>query len=128
MPVSGNASGAPAPTLDRESIQNAVERAKSEEHKFNAKERATYVRRMVACVLKYREQNRSVDEIKELLPEFFEQYKYLFEMVTDPAGYDESDLNTMLTMLEHMDKGNMSQHSASVVVGKRLYEKYGRKD
>jgi hypothetical protein len=125
MPVSGNT---PAPGLDRESIQNAVERASAEEHKFNAKERATYVRRMVACVLKYREQNRPVDEIKELLPEFFEQYKYLFEMVTDPAGYDDSDLNTMLAMLEHMDKGKLSQHEASVVVGKRLYEKYGRKD
>jgi hypothetical protein len=31
-------------------------------------------------------------------------------------------------MLQHMDKGNLSQHEASVVVGKRLYEKYGRKE
>jgi len=116
----------PSPGLDRESVQNAVERAKLEEHKFNAKERAQYVRKMIECVIKYRNQNRSAEEIKELLPEFVEQYKNLFEMVTDPAGYDENNLNTMLAMLEHMGKGNLSQHEASVVVGKRLYEKYGR--
>lgn len=133
MPVSGNAvtglRGATAPPgLDRESIQSAVNRAENETHAFNAKERAIYVRKMVACILKYREQNRSAEEIKELLPEFVEQYKNLFEMITAPDGYDESNLNTMLAMLEHMDKGNLSQHEASVVVGKRLYEKYGRKD
>jgi len=118
----------PPPGLDRESIQNAVNRASTEQHKFNAKERAQYVKKMIECVIKYRNQNRSIEEIKELLPEFVEQYKNLFEMVTAPEGYDENNLNTMLAMLEHMDKGNLSQHEASVVVGKRLYEKYGRKD
>ena len=123
MPISGNA---PPPGLDRESIKSAVERAQGEAHTFNAKERSIYVRKMVACVLKYKEQNRSVDEIKELLPEFVEQYKHLFEMITAPESYDENNLNTMLAMLDHMDKGNLSQHEASVVVGKRLYEKYGK--
>ena len=47
-------------------------------------------------------------------------------MITDPAGFDEANLTTMLSMLEHMNKGNLSQHGASVIVGKRLYEKYGR--
>ena len=116
------------PGLDKESVQNAVERAKTEAHTFNAKERVDYIRKMVACVDKYRAQNRSVEEIKELLPEFYEQYKNLFEMVTAEDGYDESNLNTMLAMLQHMDKGNLSQHEASVVVGKRLYEKYGKTD
>ena len=141
MPVSGNVvvpregglregglRGHAAPPLDSESIHSAVERVKNEEHKFNAKERSTYVRNMVACTLKYKQQNRSVEEIKELLPEFVEQYKNLFETITDPDGFDENNLNTMLAMLEHMDKGKLSQHEASVVVGKRLYEKYGRKD
>lgn len=137
MPISGNSvpqqegglrGGAAPPGLDRESIQSAIDRAKDEGLKFNAKERAIYVRKMVTCVLKYREQNRSAEEIKELLPEFVEQYKNLFEMITAPEAYDENNLNTMLAMLEHMDKGNLSQHEASVVVGKRLYEKYGRKD
>ena len=116
------------PGLDKESVQNAVERAKMEAHTFNAKERVDYIRKMVACVDKYRAQNRSVEEIKGLLPEFYEQYKNLFEMVTAEEGYDESNLNTMLAMLQHMDKGNLSQHEASVVVGKRLYEKYGKTD
>ena len=116
------------PGLDRESVQNAVERAKTELHTFNAKERVEYIRKMVACIHTYRSHNRSVEEIKGLLPEFYEQYKNLFEMVTAEEGYDESNLNTMLAMLQHMDKGNLSQHEASVVVGKRLYEKFGKKE
>ena len=107
MPVSGNSvrgPAAPPPGLDRESIQSAVDRVKNEEHKFNAKERSIYVRNMVACTLKYKQQNRSVEEIKELLPEFVEQYKNLFETITDPNGFDENNLNTMFAMLEHMDK------------------------
>lgn len=116
------------PGLDKESVQSAVERAKTEVHTFNAKERVEYIRKMIACVEKYRNQNRSVEEIKQLLPEFYEQYKNLFEMLTAVEGYDQSNLNTMLAMLQHMDKGNLSQHEASVVVGKRLYEKYGKKD
>lgn len=116
------------PGLDKESVQSAVERAKAEVHTFNAKERVEYIRKMIACVEKYRNQNRSVEEIKQLLPEFYEQYKNLFEMLTAVEGYDQSNLNTMLAMLQHMDKGNLSQHEASVVVGKRLYEKYGKKD
>jgi len=126
MPLSGqNTRGS---HVERESIHEAMDRASSESHKFNAKERATYVKSMVGCVKRYLNENKTMDEIKELLPEFIEQYRYLFEMITNPAGYDEANLTTMLSMLEHMDKGNLSQHGASVIVGKRLYEKYGRPD
>ena len=46
-------------------------------------------------------------------------------MITSPEGYDASNLQVMISMLEHMDKGNLTQHDASVIVGKRLYSKYG---
>ena len=46
-------------------------------------------------------------------------------MITSPSGYDKKNLDIMLTMLDHMGKGNLTQHDASVIVGKRLYEKYG---
>jgi hypothetical protein len=114
--------------VERESIRDAMARAQGETHKFNAKERAEYVKTMVATIKRYRNEGKTQDEIKELLPEFLEQYQNLFKMLTDPSGYDDANLTTMLSMLEHMDKGNLSQHGASVIVGKRLYEKYGRRD
>jgi len=126
MPLSGQQVSSRG--IERESIQDAMARASSETHKFNPKERSTYVRTMIDCVKSYLRENKSLDEIKERLPEFVEQYRYLFEVVTNPNGYDEANLTTMLSMLEHMDKGNLSQHGASVIVGKRLYEKYGRSD
>jgi len=114
--------------VERESIRDAMNRASTESHQFNAKDRVTYVKNMVECTKRYLKENRSLDEIKVSLPEFVEQYSYLFEMITNPAGYDEANLTTMLSMLEHMEKGNLTQHGASVIVGKRLYEKYGRPD
>ena len=123
MPLSGQ-KFRPGP-VERESVKDAMARASSETHAFNAKERVDYINTMVDCIKRYKRENKTLHEIKELLPEFVEQYKSLFETLTNPAGYDESNLTTMLNMLKHMDNGNLSQHGASVIVGKRLYEKYG---
>ena len=125
MPLSGQR---PPGLVERESIQDAMARAESESHKFNPKERADYVKQMVACIKRYLAEGKRLEEIHELLPEFAEQYPHLFKILTSPDGYDEANLTTMLTMLGHMDKGNLTQHGASVIVGKRLYEKYGRRD
>ena len=118
MPVSGN-------KLDRQSYENAAKEAMHKPHEFNAKDRAIYVRAMVTRTQEYVKERRSVDDIKELLPEFVRDYKHLFDMITDPAGYDASNLQVMLAMLDHMDSGNLTQHDASVIVGKRLYSKFG---
>lgn len=121
MPISGN-------KIDRESYESAAKTAAQIPHQFNAKERAIYVRSMVATTIDYIRDRRTVDEIKELLPEFVRDYKHLFEVITDPAGYDASNLQIMLAMLDHMDSGNLTQHDASVIVGKRLYSKFGTKN
>ena len=126
MPLSGQQ--VQRGSIERESIQSAIQRASSESHKFDPKERLAYVKTMIDCVKRCTREGKSLDEIKGLLPEFIEQYRYLFEVITNPDGYDEANLTTMLSMLEHIDKGNLSQHGASVIVGKRLYEKYGRTD
>ena len=117
MPISGN-------KLDRESYESAAATARDTKHEFNAKERSDYVRSMVELTLEYVKERKTVDEIKERLPEFVRDYKHLFEMITSPDGYDASNLQVMLAMLEHMDSGNLTQHDASVIVGKRLYSKY----
>jgi len=126
MPLSGQPfRGGP---LERESIKDAMARASSETHAFNAKERADYIESMIQCIKRYKTEGKTLEEIKELLPEFAELYRSLFEILTNPAGYDEANLTTMISMLKHMDTGNLSQHGASVIIGKKLYEKYGRHD
>jgi hypothetical protein len=83
---------------------------------------------MVALTEEYTSQGMSIDDIKTRLPEFVEDYKHLFEMITAPQGYDKKNLEVMMAMLGHMKTGKLSQHDASVIVGKRLYEKYGKSE
>jgi len=48
----------------------------------------------------------------------------LFEMITQPEGYDKAQLQGMLALLDKMGTGRLTQHQASVVVGKQILEKY----
>jgi hypothetical protein len=119
MPISGN-------QLNRESYEEASRRAAQQPVSFNPGERSRYVKSMVALTLELKQQGLTVPELKARVPEFAEQYQHLFEMITDPSGFDRRNLEIMLSMLDHMQKGNLTQHDASVIVGKRLFEKYGK--
>ena len=128
--VSGSAPrrrGPPTNPLDSESIEEASRRAAAAPIAFNPRERIQYVRSMVARVIEYLQERKSAEDIKTLLPEFAEEYKHLFEMITSLEGYDANNLNMMLAMLDRMGQGSLSQHEASVIVGKRLFDKYGKK-
>ena len=121
MPLSGG-------TLNRENFETASQRAAQEPLAFNPNERSAYVKSMIELTLEHKRRGLTIPEIKGKVAEFAEKYENLFEMITSPSGYDKKNLDIMLTMLDHMGKGNLTQHDASVIVGKRLYEKYGRKD
>lgn len=123
MDISG---GPPRNPLDAETITDAARRAAAAPTLFSPKERAAYVRAMVARVLEYRRERKTVAEIQERLPEFAEEYKHLFEMLTAPEGFDQQNLTIMLAMLDRMGQGALSQHEASIIVGKRLFDKYGK--
>jgi len=123
MPVSGNQPSV-RPTVETQSYEEASRAAAEHKHQFNPKERADYVRAMVSRTLEYQREHKTIDEIKERLPEFARDYKHLFDVITSPDGYDAGNLQVMITMLEHMNNGNLTQHDASVIVGKRLYSKY----
>jgi hypothetical protein len=122
MPLSGNR----GPQLNRESIEAASRRALNAPMEFDPKTRSQYVKSMITRTNEYLREGKSVEAIKERLPEFVRDYEHLFEMITDPRGFDTTQLNTMLAMLDHMGNGNLTQHDASVIVGKRLYEKFGK--
>ena len=91
-------------------------------------ERAIYVRAMVAKVESLLSQNKTKEQIKEEVPDFVENYTHLFNAVTSDEQYDKQSLKTMLTLLDNMGSGNLSQHQASVIVGKKLGDKYIKVD
>jgi len=116
MPLSG---------VERESFESASARAINAPTKFNPGERKLYIQTMINRTMEFLRSGMNAYDIKQRLPEFSSEYEHLFDMITSPDGFDHSNLNIMLSMLNHMEKGDLSQHSASVIVGKRLYEKYG---
>lgn len=123
MPISGN-----RPPVDTgPTIQESIRDAESRPLDFPAKERAIYIRAMVERARDFLDAGRSIEDIKTLLPEFARDYPHLFETVTGP-DFDPSTLQTMLVMLDRMGGGSLNHHQASVIVGKRLAQKYIRPD
>ena len=126
MPVTGAPiilpEGSAPPTDSGPSFMESVEEARTHVHTFPASDRATYVKDMVAKILTYKSVGDSTDTIRARLPEFVRDYPTLFDMVLDPK-YDPQMLNVMLTMLNRMGDGSLTQHQASVIVGQRLIEK-----
>jgi hypothetical protein len=109
--------------MERRNINEAVAEAEGRAQDFSPSERVVYVKTMIAHVEELQAKGKTLDEIKVEVPEFIEKYKNLFEMITQEGGYDKQNLKTMLVLLEKMDKG-LSQHQASVIVGKKLSDKY----
>jgi len=123
MPISGNR----GPVDTGPTIQESIRDAESRPLDFPAKERAIYIRAMVERARDFLDAGRSVEDIKTLLPEFARDYPHLFETVMGP-DFDPSTLQTMLVMLDRMGGGSLNHHQASVIVGKRLAQKYIRPD
>lgn len=109
---------------DRKNIRDAIAEAESAPLGFLPKERAAFVRSMVGTITSLREQGKSVEEIQEQFPEFARDYKNLFETITSPSGYDKQNLKVMLAMLDRIGDGQLTQHQASVIVGKKLADQY----
>ena len=112
--------GQPDSRSDAERMQEAASRPLD----FDAKTRAVYVRDCVKQIEEYQQGGMNRDQIKDKMPTFVRDYKHLFEMLMNPQGYNKQDLKVMLAMLDRMGTGDLTQHQASVIVGKRLAEEY----
>jgi len=110
--------------MDRRSDAERMTEAANRPLDFQPKERAKYVRDSIELVEKYQKDGLTTEEIKEKVPTFVRDYKNLFEMITQPGGYNKQSLKTMLAMLDRMGTGELSQHQASVIVGQRLADTY----
>lgn len=110
--------------MDRRSDAERMAEAATRPLDFQPKERAQYVRDSIALVEQYQTQGLTTEQIKEKVPTFVRDYKNLFEMVTQPGGYNKQSLKTMLALLDRMGTGELTQHQASVIVGQRLADTY----
>jgi len=89
-----------------------------------AKARATFVRHCIDKIVSMKTERKTEDEIHNEVGSFVNQYPTLFKMVMKPDGEKNPSLKTMLTMLERMGSGDLTQHQASVIVGQRLHDTY----
>lgn len=110
--------------MERRNTREAMSEAASRELDFDPATRAKMIRDTVARIEVYQTQNKTIEEIKQLEPEFVEKYKNLFEAMTSTGGYNKQSLKSMLAMLDHMAQGKITQHQASMIVGQRLAETY----
>jgi hypothetical protein len=110
--------------MDRRNTREAMEEAATRPLDFDPKTRAHYIRDCVKQMEEYQTAGLNMMQIKEKMPTFVRDYKNLFEMITNPRGYNKQDLKVMLAMLDRMGAGDLTQHQASVIVGKRLAEEY----
>jgi len=71
----------------------------------------------------YRDKNMDILSLKEKYSDFSEKYPKLFGMICS-TECDDNMLNKMLSAKRLVNSGSMSQHDASVQVGKDLVDKY----
>jgi len=113
----------PGDGFNKDSILEAAEEAKNAPTKFQAKERAQYVEDSVREAIRLRRLGKTQDEIREFMSRFAEDYPTLFQKATEP-NFDENQLKVMLSLLNRMGSGQLTQHQASMIVGQRLVDKY----
>ncbi len=112
--------------MDRRSDAERMAEAANRPLNFEPKARAKYVRDSIDLIERCQANHMTLDEMKQVkdLELFIRDYKNLFEMVTQPGGYNKQSLKTMLAMLDRMGTGELTQHQASVIVGERLADTY----
>jgi hypothetical protein len=108
--------------IDRRSVEDAAREASERPLDFNPAERAQMIRSMIRDIVPLVRQGKLEDEIKNAYPIYAEKYPDLFKKIV--TKQDITPLNTMLSMLDKMAAGTISQHEASIIVGQRLVDRF----
>jgi hypothetical protein len=110
------------PPVQKQSIAEATAEAEARPLEFDPNVRAQYIRQMLQDIARWMAQGDSENVIRERVPDFIEKYPELFKKIINRA--DLSPIQSMLSMLDRMGDGSISQHQASMVIGKKLVDKY----
>jgi hypothetical protein len=112
------------PPVEKKKIQEAIKEAESRKLDFNPNSRAKYIREKVGIIEILIHKGLNEIELRNHIQvrDFVEKYPELFKKII--SGDDMSMLRNMLSMLDKMGDGRITQHNASVVIGKELASKY----
>jgi len=102
--------------------RKSMSEAESRPLEFNPKERATYIRKCLNDIYVLIGENKTENEIREQFSLFIELYPELFKKIINKN--DLTPIQNMLEMLDSMGQGTISQHQASIIVGKKLVDRY----
>lgn len=110
------------PPVHRQSMEEATAEAESRAIEYNPTARAAMIRDMLRTIPLWMHQGVPEETIRSRVPEFIEAYPELFKKVIQRQ--DLAPIQSMLAMLDRMGQGNLSQHQASIIVGKKLVDRY----
>jgi hypothetical protein len=110
------------PQTHKQSISEATAEAEARPLEFDPNARSRYIRQMLQDIALWMSQSDSEEIIRARVPDFIEKYPELFKKIINKS--DLSPIQSMLAMLDRMGDGSISQHQASVVVGKKLVDKF----
>jgi alcohol dehydrogenase class IV len=110
------------PPIQRQSIQEATAEAESRVLEYDPNVRARYIREMLRDIARFMAEGQSEDIIRQKVPDFIEKYPELFKKIINKQ--DLSPIQAMLAMLDKMGEGTINQHQASVIIGKKLVDRY----
>lgn len=110
------------PPVQRQSISEATAEAEARPLEYDPNVRARYIRQMLQDIALWMSHGDTEDTIKQRVPDFIEKYPELFKKIINRQ--DLSPIQSMLAMLDRMGEGTLSQHQASVIIGKKLVDRY----
>lgn len=110
------------PPVHRQSMEEATAEAEARSIDYDPTARAKMIREMLRTIPLWIHQGVPEETIRSRVPEFIEAYPELFKKVIQRQ--DLAPIQSMLAMLDRMGQGNLSQHQASIIVGKKLVDRY----
>ena len=103
-------------------MEEATAEAEARQIEYDPAARAHLIRSMLRDIALWMSQGETEEAIRARVPEFVEAYPELFKKIIQRQ--DLSPIQSMLTMLDRMAEGRLSQHQASVAIGKKLVDRY----
>lgn len=110
------------PPTHRQTMEEATAEAEARQIEYDPAARAQLIRSMLRDIALWMSQGETEEAIRARVPDFVEAYPELFKKIIQRQ--DLSPIQSMLTMLDRMAEGRLSQHQASVAIGKKLVDRY----
>ena len=105
-----------------ENIEKSTKEAESRQLEYDPNTRATFIRNTLNQIQEWMENDVTDDDIKSRIPEFIELYPELFKKIIQHQNL--SPMYQMLSLLDTMGKGKLSQHQASIQIGQQLVDQF----